>query len=968
MAKRILVLLLVVVICINCVSAFQVNALEYYVNYDGSSDVFISNSEDVITIDGLKYRKLLVWQENYRGLTYGDIIFIDEDNNLVYDKELLEKLLYVGLVVDCIEPEVMEIVNLAESVVQDSSIIEDLGNKLIEDTLGSAVINNFKGLVAAATGNATEWSEAYTDMVVDFGKNTALYLMMLAELNSLMTDAVESEGELLNYLESNQPYKNGLSYEEACKFEELFRKNFARMQCCTYYIDLVAEDVLGGKPNTSVDGLDVLVGTIDNIKEDSLDVGFEEVFGDTFVDTLTAVKDLKDVLDQIEAKLNTDGQYQKYYSQHCLGTLENEKEIVSMHSLSKAMKNVCTLIGRDIYDTGSTPESDDYIASDFGATVEDGIYTIKNADSGKMMNVYDGKNADATNVVTWNFDGTTDQRFFIKHIGNGQYVVFAVCSSTGSGGYSRCLDIYTGGTGILPKDGDNIDIYTRDEAWNQCQLFYIVPMGDGTVVFEACSVPGLVISAESPSANNGNIGMASYDCLESQQWYLCDTGGMHGEDLYVNDYSNIGDYADDIVGVAKTQLGYMELDVATGAPLYNGNGTWYTKYGQRFNNSSGAWCAFFVMWCAEQADIPTTAIPQAQTYGSCTNMANWFKNNGLWQDATYTPWPGDIVFFDWDDNGKPNHVGIVESVNDDGSINTIEGNICLDDTLELADSGYYQVGQVTRSEDIFGYGTPSFNFTDVANSMVLIGGKTDGKAYMLPDSSSDTVWYVDAGDRCVVLCWDNDYYLLMYPFLNTGKYVTAYVPADIVSVFSEPYFDPPFAEDYYTINKQVVLKAETKAYHNPSTSALMNGSVDARIRATWDKDAVVTVLFKYGDYYFVRAETQTGFVPVSSIDLTNVPENNLPEDTQPDETTPTEPDQPTTPPEEDEKAENYLMGDVDGNGKLEENDGLLILQYAADLLVFGDDELARADADGNGAINVADAAKIFMMIKEGVST
>ena len=609
-------------------------------------------------------------------------------------------------------------------------------------------------------------------------------------------------------------------------------------------------------------------------------------------------------------------------------------------------------------------QTDERLATDFEATVEDGIYTIKNADSGKMMNVYAGKNADATNVVTWQFDGTTDQRFSIKHIKNGQYIVYAVCSSTGSGSFERCLDIYTGGTNVLPKEGNNVDIYKRDEAWNKSQLFYIVPMGDGTVVFESCSVPGLVISAQSPSTNNGNIAMAGYDCLESQQWYLCDTGGMQGDDLYINDYTNIGDYADDILGVARTQLGYMELDVATGAPLYNGKGTWYTKYGQRFNNSSGAWCAFFVMWCAEQADIPTTAIPQAQTYGSCSAMANWFKNNGLWQDATYTPWPGDIVFFDWDDDGKPNHVGIVESINDDGSINTIEGNVCLDDNLELADSGYYQVGQVTRSEDIFGYGTPSFNFTNVANSVVLVGGKTNGKAYMLPDANSDTVWYVDANDRCVVLCWDNDYYLLMYPFLNTGKYVTAYVPADIVSVFSEPYFDPPFAEDYYTINKQVVLKAETKAYHNPSTSPLMSASTDLRIRATWSKGSIVTVLFKYGDFYFVRTETQTGFVPVSAIDLTNVPESNLPDDTQPDDTTPTEPDQPTTtPPAGNDDEEDYLQGDVDGDGKLGENDGLLILQFAAKLLELNEKELTRADADGNGVVNVADAATIFTLIR-----
>lgn len=39
---------------------------------------------------------------------------------------------------------------------------------------------------------------------------------------------------------------------------------------------------------------------------------------------------------------------------------------------------------------------------------------------------------------------------------------------------------------------------------------------------------------------------------------------------------------------------------------------------------------------------------------------------GLWQDRSYEPQPGDIMFFDWDDpggfsgpqDGMPNHVGV----------------------------------------------------------------------------------------------------------------------------------------------------------------------------------------------------------------------------------------------------------------------------------------------------------------------
>ena len=152
-------------------------------------------------------------QENYNGLTYGDLIFIDENNYLVCDQELLRKLLYVGLVMDCIQFESVEITNLAESVIANSNIIEDLGNKLIEDTLGSTILNNFKGLMAVALGDAGAWTEAYTDMTVDFGKNTALYLMMLAELHSLMMDAVDAELAALK--------ADGASTEESAMFADV---------------------------------------------------------------------------------------------------------------------------------------------------------------------------------------------------------------------------------------------------------------------------------------------------------------------------------------------------------------------------------------------------------------------------------------------------------------------------------------------------------------------------------------------------------------------------------------------------------------------------------------------------------------------------------------------------------------------------------------------------------------------------
>lgn len=43
-------------------------------------------------------------------------------------------------------------------------------------------------------------------------------------------------------------------------------------------------------------------------------------------------------------------------------------------------------------------------------------------------------------------------------------------------------------------------------------------------------------------------------------------------------------------------------------------------------------------------------------------------------DSSYTPASGDLIFFDWGNNGSIDHVGIGLNV-EDGFINTIEGKL-----------------------------------------------------------------------------------------------------------------------------------------------------------------------------------------------------------------------------------------------------------------------------------------------------
>lgn len=145
---------------------------------------------------------------------------------------------------------------------------------------------------------------------------------------------------------------------------------------------------------------------------------------------------------------------------------------------------------------------------------------------------------------------------------------------------------------------------------------------------------------------------------------------------------------DDIVNVARSQLGNIG-----GQPYWSWIGF----------NSRVEWCACFVSWCANECGyIDAGVIPKT---AGCIVGVNWFKERGEWQDRTYTPKPGDIIYFDWDNKGSAgpqdglaDHVGIVEKVVDD-KIYTIEGNSgdqCAERTYTI---GYYE---------LLGFGVPAY--------------------------------------------------------------------------------------------------------------------------------------------------------------------------------------------------------------------------------------------------------------------
>lgn len=90
-------------------------------------------------------------------------------------------------------------------------------------------------------------------------------------------------------------------------------------------------------------------------------------------------------------------------------------------------------------------------------------------------------------------------------------------------------------------------------------------------------------------------------------------------------------------------------------------------------NQYTPWCACFLSWAADQKKASIDGNPPRFAKVD-DGMASF--QNGKWRnpnDANNMPIPGDYVFFDWDGDRDPDHVGAVLCVKD-GYLYTIEGN------------------------------------------------------------------------------------------------------------------------------------------------------------------------------------------------------------------------------------------------------------------------------------------------------
>ena len=108
--------------------------------------------------------------------------------------------------------------------------------------------------------------------------------------------------------------------------------------------------------------------------------------------------------------------------------------------------------------------------------------------------------------------------------------------------------------------------------------------------------------------------------------------------------------------------------------IYNSHRPRPRGYAVKYNDS---WCAAYISAVGIKLGLADILFPEC----SCHQMVLLYKKAGRWQENdAYVPQIGDIVQYDWQDNGKgdnkgtPDHVGFVCSISGN-TMQIIEGNL-----------------------------------------------------------------------------------------------------------------------------------------------------------------------------------------------------------------------------------------------------------------------------------------------------
>lgn len=196
---------------------------------------------------------------------------------------------------------------------------------------------------------------------------------------------------------------------------------------------------------------------------------------------------------------------------------------------------------------------------------------------------------------------------------------------------------------------------------------------------------------------NGNLVCTLEEHTHSLACYSDPTADVETQNDWQQSFGDVtltGNWRQDAVAIAKTQLGYTE---STANYLVEDDGQGlrgYTRYGAWYGDPYGDWDAMFVSFCLHYAGAED--IPMDKDCGSwVAALADAFILAQSHEAA-----PGELVFFDRDGDGTADHVALVSEVTagEDGissGFTAIAGDV---------DNAVQQLSYAAEDSTILGYG------------------------------------------------------------------------------------------------------------------------------------------------------------------------------------------------------------------------------------------------------------------------
>lgn len=256
-----------------------------------------------------------------------------------------------------------------------------------------------------------------------------------------------------------------------------------------------------------------------------------------------------------------------------------------------------------------------------------------------------------------------------------------------------------------------------------------------------------------------------------------------------------GNQIDDLINVARSQVGYHASGSAADLSGTAKSGDGYVEYFNRISPSTqgNAWCATFVTWCFREAGIPTSIMPSATGTGTIRKTAgkDVAKYGAVFhsRESGYKPKKGDIILYESmdknykyyivasrDANGIPSltsHVGIV-SGDYDASTNkfrTIQrsGAVVKEFYESMNTMGPDKNGKATIYR-IQGFLTPAYTSTKSTAGLLTIYFNANGGTVSADTFSQDSSGNILKNGSNVTNKWSYGYGSPEYGLWNAGSF------------------------------------------------------------------------------------------------------------------------------------------------------------------------------------------------------